>query len=164
MLLARCILAARNDPRLKTKEAKDAVVQTYAEQALKYLQPLVTKGQITAQDLGESESFRPLREAVPSELLERTRRTIRVHGLGAVARATKIDRGRLLTLRAGPIQRRRIRAATRPAFSRVEIAAPPAAGRPLAEIEMPTGVKVRIFAETAKTLELLSSLCGSRGG
>jgi tetratricopeptide (TPR) repeat protein/predicted Ser/Thr protein kinase len=66
VLLARCITAARNDPRLKTKEAKEAVVQPYAEQALKYLQALVSKRQITAADF-EVDSLRPVRDSLPSE-------------------------------------------------------------------------------------------------
>jgi hypothetical protein len=109
-------------------------------------------------------SKRHAREAVPRELLERARRAIKVHGLGRVVRTTKIDRARLLVGRAGPVGRRRVRASTVPAFSRVEIAAPSTTSRPLAEVEMPTGVKVRIFSETAETLGLLSSLCGIGDG
>jgi hypothetical protein len=45
----------------------------------------------------------------------------------------------------------------------LEVAAPLATSRPLAEVEMPTGVKLRIFIETAETLGLLSSLCGIEG-
>ena len=54
VLLSRCITAARNDSRLKTKEMKDTVVQAYADKALKYLQTLVAKGQIEHRRLEHS--------------------------------------------------------------------------------------------------------------
>jgi len=43
----------------------------------------------------------------------------------------------------------------------VELAAPVVAARPFAEVEMPTGLKIRLFTQTNETLELLSSLCGA---
>ena len=107
---------------------------------------------------------RHAREAVPSDLVERARRTIDVHGLGAVARATRIDRARLLVGRTGLARRRKGRVASVPAFSRMEITAPVATSRPFAEVEMPTGVKVRVFAESAETIGWLSLLCGIGGG
>jgi hypothetical protein len=54
-----------------------------------------------------------------------------------------------------------------PTFSRVELvppAAPPDMSRPVVEVEMPTGVTVRVFTQTPGTLDLLSSLCGIGGG
>jgi hypothetical protein len=44
----------------------------------------------------------------------------------------------------------------------VELAAP-ATARPFAEVETPTGMKVRLFTQTDEALDLLSSLCGMRG-
>ena len=44
---------------------------------------------------------RHAREAVPADLVERARRMIGVHGLGAVAQATRVDRIRLRTGRRG---------------------------------------------------------------
>jgi hypothetical protein len=50
-----------------------------------------------------------------------------------------------------------------PTYSRLELAAPAAAARPFAEVELPTGLKVRLFTETGDALGLLSSLLGARG-
>jgi len=102
------------------------------------------------------------REAVPADLLERARAAARRHGPAAVHRATKVDRGRLKTghkSRGGT----GAPAACVPAFSRVELAVPAAPTRPFAEVEMPTGLKVRLFTQTDATLELLSSLFDARG-
>jgi hypothetical protein len=101
-------------------------------------------------------------EALPDDLLNRARRAIGVHGLGPVVRATKIDRTRIKTGRARRGKSTRP-AATVPTFSRVDLAAPPPT-RPFAEVEMPTGVKVRIFTQTDEALDLLSSLCCQAGG
>jgi hypothetical protein len=101
------------------------------------------------------------REAVPAELLERACAAARLHGPAAVARATKVDRGRLKT--GGRSRVGRAPAASLPAFSRMEIAAPAGTSRPFAEVEMPTGLKVRLFAQTDEALGLLSSLLGAGG-
>jgi len=45
----------------------------------------------------------------------------------------------------------------------VELAAPVAMPRPFAEVEMPTGLKVRLFTQTDAALELLRSLCATGG-
>jgi hypothetical protein len=102
-------------------------------------------------------------EAIPAALMERARRAARRHGPAAVARATRVDRGRLKT---GSRSRRARRpaAARAPAFSRLELAAPAVAARPFAELETATGVKVRLFTQTDEVLELVSSLFGSGGG
>jgi len=106
---------------------------------------------------------RHLREAIPAPLLERARRAARRHGPAAVARATRVDRGRLET--GGRSRRARQPAATRaPAFSRVELAAPVMAAQPFAELEMATGVKVRLFTQTDEVLGLLSSLLSPGDG
>lgn len=105
---------------------------------------------------------RHVREAVPRELLERVRRAIDVHGLGEVARATKIDRRRLIQRRAG-LARHTEHAAPLPSFSRVELSAPTAAGRPLAVLETPVGLKLQIFTQTEAMLGLLASLCATGG-
>lgn len=104
---------------------------------------------------------RHVREAVPVDLLQRARAAAGRHGLAAVARATKVDRSRLKTERSrgkkGPV-----RGAAAPTYSRLELAAPAAAAaRPFAEIEMPTGLRVRLFTESGEALGLLSSLFGA---
>jgi len=103
------------------------------------------------------------REAVPADLLERARAAAQRHGPAAVARATKVDRGRLKTGRRVSRRGTKAPAARVPAFSRVEFAAPATTPRPFAEVEMPTGVKVRLFTQTDAALELLTSLCGAGG-
>ena len=107
---------------------------------------------------------RHVREAVPGDLLERARLASRRHGPSAVARATKVDRGRLkISVRNRGA--RRARSAPMPAFTRLEVAAPaPAVGvRPFVEIETVTGLKVRLFTQTHESLALISALCGVGG-
>jgi len=43
----------------------------------------------------------------------------------------------------------------------LELTAPAATARPFAEVEMPTGLKVRLFTETREALGLLTSLLGA---
>ena len=106
---------------------------------------------------------RHVREAVPTELLQRARAAIRRHGPAAVARATKVERVRLETGRR-PGKKRRVPGAGVPTYSRMELAAPAATtARPFAEVELPTGLKVRLFTETGEALGLLSSLLGAGG-
>ena len=106
---------------------------------------------------------RHLREAVPADLLERARAAALRHGPAAVARATKVDRSRLKTgHRMGRGGTRAVGARV-PAFSRVELAPPGSTSRPFAEIETPSGLKVRLSTQTDAALELLRSLLGPAG-
>jgi hypothetical protein len=105
---------------------------------------------------------RYVREAVPVELLQRARTAAGRHGAAAVARATKVAQGRLETTGSRG-KKRRLPGAGVPRYSRLELAAPAATARPFAEVEMPTGLKVRLFTETSEALGLLSSLLGARG-
>jgi hypothetical protein len=109
---------------------------------------------------------RHVRETVPAELLARARRAISVHGLGAVARATKLERQRLKGKRVdGRTAERKVAVVTpMPSFSRMELSAPSVAAHAFAELEMSTGVKLRLFSQSPETLGLLSSLCGLGGG
>jgi hypothetical protein len=102
------------------------------------------------------------REAVPADLLQRARAAAWHHGPTAVAGATKVDRGRLKT-GATRGKKSRVPGAGVPAYSRLELARPATVARPFAEVEMPTGLKVRLFTETSETLGLLSSLFGAGG-
>jgi len=102
---------------------------------------------------------RHAREAVPADLLRRACAAARHHGAAAVAQATKVDRGRLKTGRRSR-GGRKAPAASAPTYSRLDLAAPPAA-RPFAEIEMPTGLKVRLFTGAGEAIGLLSSLLGA---
>ena len=106
------------------------------------------------------------REAVPQELLERAQRTARVHGARRVTLAAKVDGRRLKGTRA-------VRGASRsgeaprmavpvPAYSRVELSGTGRAS-PLAEVEMPSGVKVRVYAATEELLSLVARMCAEGG-
>lgn len=106
---------------------------------------------------------RHVREAVPADLLQRARAAAGRHGPTAVARATKVGRGRLETGRSRG-RRRRVPAAGVPTYSRLDLPAPAAAtAQPFAEVEMPTGLRVRLFTETGEALGLLSLLLGAGG-
>jgi hypothetical protein len=102
-------------------------------------------------------------EPIPKALLATARRAARRHGSAAVARATKVDRGRLNVEGSGRRRMSRPVAVHTPTFSRVALAAPAVVGRPFAELEMATGVKVRLFTQTDEVLEWLASLCGPGG-
>jgi hypothetical protein len=103
---------------------------------------------------------RHVREAVPVELLRRARAAAGRHGATAVARVTKVERARLDT--GGSRSREgQVPGAGVPKYSRLELAGPAATARPFAEVELPTGLKVRLFTETGEALVLLSSLLGA---
>jgi hypothetical protein len=105
---------------------------------------------------------RHVREAIPVELLQRARAGATRHGWAAVARATKVDRGRLEAERSRG-GKRMVSGTGVPRYSRVELAAPASTARPFAEVEMPTGLRVKLFTETGEALALLSSLLGAGG-
>ena len=109
---------------------------------------------------------RHARETIPATLLERARAAARRHGPAVVFRATKIARARLKTGERVPAKKRvRRRPARVPAFSRLDLAASaPATIAPFAEIEMITGLKVRLFSQTGEALALLTSLLGLDAG
>lgn len=105
---------------------------------------------------------RYVREAIPVELVQRARAAAQRHGSAAVYRVTKVDLGRLKDGGRSRVAKR-APAAGVATYSRVELAGPAAAPRPFAEVEMSTGLKVRLFAVTDETLGLLSSLLGAGG-
>jgi hypothetical protein len=105
---------------------------------------------------------RHVREAIPADLLARARRAARHHGPTAVARATKLDQGRL-KIGGDGLCRGGTAAASVPTFSRVELAAPPVMAKPFAEIETAVGLKVRLYTPSGEAFKLLSSLCGLGG-
>lgn len=92
---------------------------------------------------------RHIRERVPERLMERVRSAIAVHGLGPVSNAIKLQRCR--------ISEKLEAVATIPSYSRIELASPQAA---LAEVETPSGVKLRLFSVTPEVVGLLSVLSG----
>lgn len=102
------------------------------------------------------------REATPDALVKRACRVAGVHGLGPVARAVKMDR-RLLEVPGAPGRAPRGPSAP-PSYSRVEVVTPAATVRPFAELEMPSGVRVRLYSQTPEAMGLLASVCGTGGG
>lgn len=106
---------------------------------------------------------RHLREPVPSELRERAHRLIDVYGVGVVAMATKLDQTRLKAERTG--RERSGGGPMMPSYSRMELASAStaAAERPFAEVETPTGVKLRLFNPTAEAVRLVASLLAMGG-
>jgi hypothetical protein len=130
-----------------------------------------------------------VREQVPERLIERARRAAAVHGVYAVAQAAKVDYCRLAGVTASAAKKRRGRvsvvgreltraparlakratlaaaedkkgAAAAPSYSRLELPTRESTARPLAEVETPMGVKLRLFAITPETVALLSTLSG----
>lgn len=110
------------------------------------------------------------REPMPEELLVRARRATREHGVTAVVRVTGVERARLF--RAARSQLKAAAASTKPqsaprsvpTFSRLELSAPaPASSRPIAEVEMRSGVRLRVFEPTPEMMGLLTAACGIGG-
>jgi hypothetical protein len=108
---------------------------------------------------------RHVREAVPEELLERARRAAGVHGVKEVVRAIRVERSRLFrrSRDEGPATALPPTQPAMLAFSRLELPRPPGGAAPIAELETPTGLKLRVFADSAAMVGLLSSLCGMGG-
>lgn|SRR5512145_51462 len=105
---------------------------------------------------------RHIREAIPAELVRQARAAARHHGSAAVYRVTKVDLSRLRDGGRSRVEKR-ASAASVPKYSRLDLTAPTVTPRPFAEIEMPTGLKVRLFTEAGEALGLLSSLLGAGG-
>lgn len=98
------------------------------------------------------------REKIPAELLERARRMTKKQGLGRVARALGLDTRRLRREQRVGVTRS-AGTCTTPSYSRVELTGPAPAARPFAELELPRGIKIRLFSETPRALELISAVC-----
>jgi len=101
------------------------------------------------------------RDETPEGLVKRARRAAGVHGPGEVTRAVGIDVRRL---REVPGSRKKVCevAAPPPLYSRVQLVAS-SATRPFAELEMPSGIKLRVYTQTPEALRLLSSVCSGGG-
>jgi hypothetical protein len=109
---------------------------------------------------------RHVRETVPDELLVRARRAAEAHGVKEVVRAIRVERSRLFRRRqdeGATAALKPARAAALPAFSRLALTPPVVGAQPIAELETPAGVKLRVFVESQAMVGLLSGLCG-RGG
>jgi len=128
-----------------------------------------------------------VREPIPAELMKKARQAIPAHGASLVAQTIKVEHARLTKgprQRADRAAKRRMggarsaaeakmvaaKAAARspkrakapappvPSYSRLEIPLPSASTRPVAEVETPVGLKLKIFEVTPETMSLLSAL------
>jgi hypothetical protein len=109
-----------------------------------------------------------VREAMPEELLARARRATDKHGVTAVVGVTRVERARLFGSRpAGrktPDEKAKGEPRSIAAFSRLELSAPSAPSlRPIAEVEMGSGVRLRMFEQTPELMGLLTAVCGLEG-
>lgn len=102
------------------------------------------------------------RDQTPEELVRRARAAAKVHGVGRVARETRIDGRHLIDGSEYPKVRGKA-ARSSPSYSRVDLTAPSAMSRAVAELELPSGVKLRLYSQTPEVLKLVSSLCVLRG-
>lgn len=106
----------------------------------------------------------PSFEATPEPLLKRARCAAERYGVVQVSRAVGVDRRRLEDRNLGdrPAQ---VKPGATPAYPRVEVSGGgPGLWRPFAELELPRGVKVRLYANGPETMGLLLSVCGAGGG
>ena len=98
-------------------------------------------------------------EALPIHLLEQAKLAVKVHGVKEINRLTGIDRKLLKGMQEKCVSISKKASATAvPAFTLIEVTTPHTI-LPKAEVEAPTGYKLRIFELTPDTIGLLSSFC-----
>jgi hypothetical protein len=102
------------------------------------------------------------REKMPEELLRRLRRATRTHG-NSLVRTLRVDRRRLEGGDASEGGERGPGPESAPAYSRVELAELAASAPAFAELELPSGAKLRFYSDSAQTLGLLAQVCGAGG-
>jgi hypothetical protein len=101
------------------------------------------------------------KESIPDSLIITARELAAIHGFSAIFKATGLPRRRICR---GMGTEQSVTIPT-PAYSRVEIMnTNSGTARPIAEVEVLNGTKLRIFSITPETISLLSSFCGSRNG
>ena len=105
---------------------------------------------------------RHVREKTPERLVRRARRAARMYGLAQVSRAVKLDRRRLEG--AEPAREGHKVEPVQPSYSRVELVGAAGSSRPIAELELPGGIRLRLYSHAPETMALLSSVCGSGVG
>lgn len=104
------------------------------------------------------------REPTPEELVRRARAAAGMHGRGRVERVARID-GRRLSKGPGRGARRSEAASPPPLYTRLQLTAPAVeAPLPFAELELPSGVRLRLYSKATETMSLLSAVCGSGVG
>ena len=109
-----------------------------------------------------------IRESAPRALMERARSAVERFGVAVVARATGVDRRRLVKVDVSPCA---LVPAREPVFTRVRLSgsasastsATAASDRAFAEVEAPNGLRVRLLSSTPEAVALLASVLGVRG-
>jgi hypothetical protein len=105
------------------------------------------------------------REATPADLVRRASAAVRVHGRGRVAQVAKIDGRRLSKGPGRGAQQGDVSQSALPSYSRLRLTPPVVeASRPFAELEMPNGMRLRLYSGAEETMALLSSVCSAGGG
>lgn len=106
------------------------------------------------------------KEKIPESLMERARCAIPIHGVSRVGKAIGVDYLRLkgnrpkeTSAELATVPHQAVRAPM-PTYSRIELSRPMPTVIPIAEVENPMGVKLRVFELTAETANLLSALMG----
>ena len=103
-------------------------------------------------------------EPMPAELLTRAREATGEFGFKPVVRATRIGGTRWknecgLNIKDIPSAQRQ----ASPSYSIVNLeVSPQKSVQPFAEVETPTGLKVRLFGQSNEALHLIASLCGKK--
>lgn len=101
-------------------------------------------------------------EKMPDELLGRVRLAARERGVNAIMRAMRVDRRRL-EMASTETSEKSPSAESAPRYSRVDLTGVGAfaPAPPFAELELPSGAKLRLYSDSAQTLGLLSQVCGA---
>ena len=101
-------------------------------------------------------------ESMPAELLARARKATREFGFGPVVRATKI--GGIRWKNECCLDKKDISSPQRsPSYSMVNlVVSPEKLVQPFAEVETPTGLKVKLLGQSNEALHLIASLCSGK--
>jgi hypothetical protein len=113
-------------------------------------------------------SKRHATERMPIALAEQVRRAAAAHGVAEVTKITGSVGRRILTeaRRKGSRPRAQAPSASAPAFSRIPLNAlnGPSQAQPMAEVETPQGIKLRVFSALPETLDLIRKLVEAQIG
>jgi hypothetical protein len=99
-------------------------------------------------------------KAMPKTMNEKAQHSERLHKKKHAEKATGLKRSSVTEGRRDKNKRDKVEGTTLPSYSVVELVAPSEKNAPLAEVETPTGLKLRIFTSTQEMLDLLTSICG----
>lgn len=104
------------------------------------------------------------REKMPEGLLKRARLAAKTHGVNTIVRALRVDRRRLEGAGAsGEAGGQGPGPESAPAYSRVALAGLGGFAPAFAELELPSGTKLRLYSDSPQALGLLAQVCGAGG-